>query len=56
MGIEEIKPIITLYLHQLRKKIIPQELIVFGSYAKGTANRESDLDIVVISNSPQWVK
>lgn len=49
MGIGKIKPIIDLYLKELKKNIKPEKVIVFGSYAKGGATRESDIDLVVIS-------
>lgn len=49
MGLKKIKPIIDLYLKELKKSIKPQEVIVFGSFAKGRATSESDLDLVVIS-------
>lgn len=50
MGIKKIKPIINIYLKELEKKIKPERVIVFGSYAKGKATGESDLDLVVISS------
>lgn len=50
MGLEEIKPIINIYLRELRKEIKPQKVILFGSYAKRKATAESDLDLVVISS------
>lgn len=49
MGIKKIKPVIDFYLKDLRKSIKPQKVIVFGSFAKGGATSESDLDLVVIS-------
>lgn len=49
MGIKKVKPIIDLYLKDLKKVVRPQKVIVFGSYAKGKATSESDLDLVVIS-------
>lgn len=49
LGIKEIKPIIDIYLKELSKEIKLQKIILFGSYAKGKATKESDLDLVVIS-------
>ena len=49
MGIKKVKPIIDLYLRDLRRVIKPQKVIVFGSYAKRKVTSESDLDLVVIS-------
>lgn len=50
MGVGKIKPIIQAYLAELEKKIKPEKVILFGSYAKGKASGESDLDLVVISS------
>jgi len=49
MDIKKVKPIINLYLKELKRTIRPDKVIVFGSYAKGKATPESDLDMVVIS-------
>lgn len=49
MDIKKVKPIINFYLKELRKNIRPQKVIVFGSYAKGIATSDSDLDLVIIS-------
>jgi predicted nucleotidyltransferase len=45
-----IERIISLYVAELKKHgIRPQKIILYGSYARGEANLESDIDLVVIS-------
>jgi predicted nucleotidyltransferase len=37
--------------HQIReslKSLHPEKVIVFGSYARGVANRDSDIDLIVV--------
>ena len=49
---------LSIYFETLKKEIVkritktynPLELIIYGSYAKGTATEESDLDLVVVLN------
>lgn len=50
MDIKKIKPVIKVYLKELKKKIKPQKVILFGSYARGTANKDSDIDLVILSD------
>ena len=49
MGVKKIRPIINFYLRELKKKIKVQKVILFGSFANGSANSESDLDLVIVS-------
>lgn len=49
MGIKKIKPIINIYIKELKKSINPQKVVVFGSYAKNTAVKDSDIDLIVLS-------
>lgn len=38
------------YIEELRKNNIPvQDAIIFGSYAKGYPNEESDIDVALVS-------
>ena len=36
----------------------PDEILLFGSHAKGTATDDSDLDLVVVrpSDQPRWLR
>ncbi len=50
--LEKIKPIIVEKL----KPLNPVKIIIFGSYGKGSATRESDLDICVVreKDTDKW--
>jgi len=41
------------YKQLLRKHIKFDQLILFGSYAKGTAHADSDMDVAVIVDEPK---
>ena len=47
---KEIQSITKLIIHQI-KPYKPQKVILFGSYAKGTAKADSDVDLVLIKNT-----
>jgi predicted nucleotidyltransferase len=34
----------------------PREIILFGSYAQGRAQEGSDLDLLVVADTPSWVR
>lgn len=38
------------FIEEIKKKYKVTAIILFGSYAKGTANEDSDIDIAVISD------
>ena len=40
-------------VQRLRKAASPEKIILFGSYARGEANEDSDLDFLVIERSLQ---
>jgi predicted nucleotidyltransferase len=44
-----IKKILTQFINETKKRIPIQKIILFGSYATGTAGKFSDIDIAVIS-------
>ncbi len=51
MDIREIKKLILKYRQALvANNILPDMIILFGSYAKGNFRQDSDIDIAVISN------
>jgi predicted nucleotidyltransferase len=45
-----INHIITRYIQALQEDIKVDEVILFGSYANGQANHESDIDLAVFSS------
>ena len=48
MDTAEVIEKLTKYKQLLRKQIKFDQLILFGSYAKGTAHADSDVDVAVI--------
>ncbi len=50
MARQNILKIIELYKKDLEKKIKIDKMIVFGSIAKGTPHKDSDIDLLVISS------
>lgn len=50
--IEEIKTILTQAKPELQKKYPLSELAIFGSYARGEATEDSDIDVLVDFNGP----
>lgn len=42
---------ISLVADKIKEKFNPQKVILFGSYASGKANKDSDVDILVIMNT-----
>lgn len=49
MGIEQIQDSLKILVERLKVKYIPEQIILFGSYAKGTADAASDVDLLVVS-------
>ena len=47
---EEIINIIEHYTDELRKEIHLEQLYLFGSYVSGTANSDSDINVLVVSS------
>ncbi len=46
----KIKSIVNQYIINIKKQGIPvQKAYIFGSYVKGTANKDSDIDVCIIS-------
>lgn len=38
-------------VNQIKRNYKPKKIILFGSYAKGTQNEKSDLDLLIIKNT-----
>jgi predicted nucleotidyltransferase len=49
MGIEQIQDSLKILVAKLKEKYTPEQIILFGSYAKGTADAASDVDLLVVS-------
>lgn len=39
------------YVNEVKKHINVDRAVIYGSYAKGTFNKDSDLDIAIVSGS-----
>ncbi len=51
MDRKKIDRIIKIYLAELSKKIKVERAVVFGSAATGKLNRDSDVDLLILSSS-----
>jgi len=47
----DVIEIVKKYIDEISKKFDIQEVYLFGSYAKGTNNKDSDIDIAVVLKS-----
>ena len=47
---DDVKKIVKNFLEEVRKKYSIDGAYLFGSYAKGTSNKWSDIDIAIISS------
>jgi predicted nucleotidyltransferase len=47
---DDVKKIVTNFLEEVRKKYSIDVAYLFGSYAKGTSNKWSDIDIAIVSS------
>jgi predicted nucleotidyltransferase len=45
---ESIQEKIDKMVHRIVKKFKPEKIVLFGSYARGTPKRDSDVDLLVI--------
>ncbi len=50
---KEAQTIIQRMVEKLRKGYAPQKVILFGSYARGTARPDSDIDLLVIKETSE---
>ena len=51
-AIRMIRPTIDRYIEALRRSgISPQKVYLYGSYARGTPRKESDIDLAIISEN-----
>ncbi|OGK21046.1 hypothetical protein A3C23_02440 [Candidatus Roizmanbacteria bacterium RIFCSPHIGHO2_02_FULL_37_13b] len=51
MGKDKIDQTLKIFVRRLRTEFNPENILLFGSYASGTANEYSDIDILVIASS-----
>lgn len=58
---EKIRQVIFRIVERLKDEYSPQKIILFGSYAHGMPDRESDLDLLIVKDTPKafhkrWVE
>lgn len=46
----DLPPLVERTLRRLIRAFAPERVVLFGSYAKGTANERSDIDLLVITS------
>lgn len=46
---KKIDALIRQFAHELKKEIPVEKILLFGSHAQGTAKRDSDIDVLVVS-------
>ena len=49
MGKKQIQKALKIFTERAKKKFNPEQIFLFGSYARGQANEYSDVDLIVIS-------
>ena len=49
MGKKQIQKSLSIFTNRVKKRFSPERLLLFGSFAYGKPNDESDVDVVVVS-------
>ena len=50
---ERLKKILTQIVKSIKTKYNPEKIILYGSFAYGTPNRNSDIDLFIIKETPE---
>lgn len=50
MDFSQIKPEVDKYLNRLKKDLRLERVLLYGSFAKGKARKDSDVDLIVLSS------
>lgn len=50
MGKRKIEKNLKLFVKRVKKQFKPEQVLLFGSYARGQANKYSDVDVVVVAD------
>ena len=56
MGITKIQKQLNTYIGRVKDVFEPTKIILFGSYARGEATKDSDVDLIIISDKFKQVK
>ena len=51
MDIKQIQPQLKFFLQTVSRFVKVDQMIIFGSYMEGTAKRDSDIDVIVVSEN-----
>lgn len=46
----EVRTILDSIVHRITENVSPEKIILFGSWSRGTATSDSDLDLLVVMN------
>lgn len=49
---QKIQRIISEIVEKIEQQLKPRKIILFGSYAHGKPNRDSDIDILIVTEKP----
>lgn len=56
MDVDQIRNQLTSFVKNVSQRIKVDEVIIFGSYAKNTATKKSDIDVIVVSEDFKGVR
>jgi predicted nucleotidyltransferase len=56
MGTQQIKKQLNTYIARITSKMSPEKVILFGSFARGTAHKGSDIDLLVVDSVKKKIK
>ena len=51
MDQKQIQKSLRVFTQRVKTKFKPEQIVLFGSFARGKANKYSDVDVVVIANT-----
>ena len=49
MDFKQVEPAVKQYLDRIKKNLPVEGVIIFGSFAKGKAEEDSDIDLIILS-------
>jgi len=52
-GSPKVRAIIQRIVEKIVSDYVPQKVILYGSYAYGTPHRDSDIDLLIIKDTPE---
>ena len=52
-GSPEVRAMVQAMVEKIVSDYMPQKVIVFGSYVYGTLHRDSDIDLLIVKDTPE---